>query len=543
LDYQELKMAPTQTDRNSIAVAGQGSPARHSWPDFVLLYPMYASLARLCESEKPPYATEANPSPWPNEKQAASDFAWLDQVDRKLQAVHIRQFLATPSAAREEGLRALLRRHLFKPDKTSEDRDKIDLLVVQYFALCAPHELMAALIDLADVARVLQPVLGEVEIAELECCEPLDVILETAQQCRTLSDFMDQGLVEKGRIAKENAGGMFYDPAALVTFCRFNFLLRRIFIQLLHAELRTLGQMLTEVEKRGVTHVDCRRAGFSASEPSTKLRDFHTRWKFPFHRDYSQGGASKPFEQLMSLRADLEDALNPGPASAARGNASTPEAQSRGSQADTRQSGDQIHLNPESPSPFSTIAKPPAPSSKQRTTFVSNSEPKASGAANDSPTNARDPQARVPNVSEADLETCEEKIWEQLIATPPVRGRSMTTVTVEGTRILLSAWEVAAFVSDSGPTSEDVRKAIVARAMLGMAIERRKQFVDVKILHQALAHARSGIRHFQESIDQLKRGKKIDAAVNLSISLKRLLSLAEEAEQLQSGSVAGEEKR
>lgn len=119
----------------------------------------------------------------------------------------------------------------------------------------------------------------------------------------------------------------------------------------------------------------------------------------------------------------------------------------------------------------------------------------------------------------------------------------MTTVTVEGTRILLSAWEVTAFVSDSGPDSEDLRKVIVARAMLGIAIERRKQFVDVKILHQALVHARSGIRHFQERIDQLKRGKKIDAAVNLSISVKRLLSLADEAERLQTGGVITEEKQ
>jgi hypothetical protein len=531
LDYQKLKMSPTQTDRNLVSMAGIGSPSSHSWSDFVLLYPMYASLARLCESEKPPYAPETSPSPWADEKRAAGDFAWLDQVDRKLQAVHIRQFLATPSAAREEGLRAILRRHLFKPDKTSEDRDKIDLLVVQYFALCAPHELMAALIDLADVARVLQPVLGEVEIAELECCEPLDVILETAQQCRTLSDFMDQGLVEKGRIAKENAGGMFYDPAALVTFCRFNFLLRRIFIQLLHADLRTLGNMLLEIEKKGIKQVDCRRAGFSATEPIAKLREFHTRWKAPFHRDYAQGGANHPYEQLMSLRADLEDALNPAPATPNEISAT----ENTTSKADDQAAHDQIHLNPNSPSPFSAPSKPSTPIAKP--------EQKPPAIKKDSPVASQNPRARTPGVSDADLESCEEKIWEQLIATPSVRGRSMTTVTVEGTRILLSAWEVAAFVSDSGPTSEDVRKAIVARAMLGMAIEHRKQFADAKILHQALAHARSGIRHFQESVDQLKRGKKIDAAVNLSISLKRLLSLAEEAEQLQSGSAAPEEKR
>jgi hypothetical protein len=532
---------PTQADIRGNSIAGLGSPARHSWSEFALLYPMYASLARLCGSENSPYAAETNPSPWPDDKRAANDFAWLDQVDRKLQAVHIRQFLATPSAAREEGLRALLRRHLFKPDKTSEDRDKIDLLVVQYFALCAPHELMAALIDLPDVARVLEPVLGEVEVADLECCEPLDVILDTAQQCKTLSDFMDQGLVEKGRIAKENAGGMFYDPAALVTFCRFNFLLRRIFIHLLHADLRTLGQMLLEIDKKGIKQVDCRRAGFSATEPISKLREFHNRWKAPFHRDYAQGGASHPYEQLMSLRADLEDALNPAPATPDETSAA--ENPNHASETADSTSHDQIHLNPDSPSPFSAHSKPPAPIAKHTNVAASDAERNPPSIKKDSPASAQNPRARVPSVPESDLENCEEKIWEQLIATPPVRGRSMTTVTVEGTRILLSAWEVAAFVSDSGPTSEDVRKAIVARATLGMAIERRKRFVDVKILHQALAHARSGIRHFQESVDQLKRAKKIDAAVNLSISLKRLLSLAEEAEQLQSGGAAPEEKR
>jgi len=37
---------------------------------------------------------------------------------------------------------------------------------------------------------------------------------------------------------KETAGGMFYDPAALVAFIRFNFLLRRArLIELMHADL------------------------------------------------------------------------------------------------------------------------------------------------------------------------------------------------------------------------------------------------------------------------------------------------------------------
>ena len=48
---------------------------------------------------------------------------------------------------------------------------------------------------------------------------------------------MEKGLLEQGRLLKDEAGPMFYDPAALVAFCRFNFLLRRAFIRMLHADL------------------------------------------------------------------------------------------------------------------------------------------------------------------------------------------------------------------------------------------------------------------------------------------------------------------
>jgi hypothetical protein len=48
-----------------------------------------------------------------------------------------------------------------------------------------------------------------------------------------------------------------------------------------------------------------------------------------------------------------------------------------------------------------------------------------------------------------------------------------------------------------------------------------------------VVHARGEIPRFQERIDQLKRTLKTDSAVNLGISVKRLLALVEEAEQLQ----------
>jgi hypothetical protein len=46
-------------------------------------------------------------------------------------------------------------------------------------------------------------------------------------------------------------------------------------------------------------------------------------------------------------------------------------------------------------------------------------------------------------------------------------------------------------------------------------------------------HARSEVSYFQGRVEQAKRAKNTEAAVNLGISTKRLLSFIEEAEKLQ----------
>jgi hypothetical protein len=290
---------------------------------------------------------------------------------------------------------------------------------------------------------------------------------------------------------------MFYDPVALVSICHFNFTFRRTFIRLLHADLRAIESALNELERRSVKSIDCRRSGFSASEPIAKLRQFHKQWKAPFQTDYNQDSQFRPYEQLMCLRQDLEETLGIAPESVGRASTSISSAK-----------------QPEGVNPG---AKPAAPSAS--VTALKDAIPS--------------PEQRVSSLAPADVDSFEEKIWEQLIATPPVRGRSMTTVTVQDTRVLLSAWEVAAFISASGQDSDDLRRVIVARALLSVAIERRKKIIDFKTLQQAVVHARGEIPRFQERIDQLKRTLKTDSAVNLGISVKRLLALVEEAEQLQ----------
>ena len=486
-------MITVSTDRNR----GPRAISNNTWDEFRQVYPIYSALSRQLDLPNAPYTAVENAEPWPDKKSRARDLLWLDEVDHQVRAVHIRQFLATPAAAREEGLRIFLQRLLLNPDKEISDRDKIDLLVVQYFVLCAPQELIGARMEFADVANVLAPVLGEVEATTLECCEPFERILETAQQCRSLRDLVEQGLMEQGRLVKEAAGGMFYDPVALVSICHFNFTFRRTFIRLLHADLRAIESALNELERRSLKSIDCRRSGFTASEPIAKLRQFHKQWKAPFQTDYNQGSQFRPYEQLMCLRQDLEEPLGISPGS----------------------------VGP-TPTPIAS-AKPPE-----------GVKPGAKPAANSSPVTASKDtiplsEQKVANLAPADVDSFEEKIWEQLIATPPVRGRSMTTVTVQDTRVLLSAWEVAAFISASGQDSDDLRRVIVARALLSVAIERRKKIIDFKTLQQAVVHARGEIPRFQERIDQLKRTLKTDSAVNLGISVKRLLALVEEAEQLQ----------
>jgi hypothetical protein len=508
-------------DPNSRAVSS------HTWDEFSHVCPIYMALARQCGLPDGPYPAVPSIDSWPDKKTRERDLVWLDEVDRHVRAVHIRQFLATPAAAREAGLRVFLQRHLLNPKKEVSDRDKIDLLIVQYFVLCAPQDLIDMRVEFPDVAKILEPVLGEVEASSLECCDPLDRILENARQCRRLRDLVEQGLMEQGRLVKEAAGGMFYDPVALVSICRFNFVFRRTFIQLLHADLRAIGSALNELEGRGIKSLDCRSAGLSASEPIAKLREFHQHWKAPFQTDYKQDSSFRCYEQLMCLREDLEDVLGVAPG--------TTGADS------TENSNSPPNITPSPRSNAPTVLAPSVEPPETLGTAGNQAAKPASGAS--SRETAPPPAQKIPSPAVADVDNFEEKIWEQLIATPPVRGRSMTTVTVEETRVLLSAWEVAAFISASGQDSDELRRVIVARAMLSAAIERRKRYLDFKMLQQAVAHARGEIPRFQERIDQLKRAMKTDSAVNLGISVKRLLALVEEAEQLQKGNATREGKR
>jgi len=529
------------TPKSDVTTLQPPSPAQSGSADFVAqwsearnAYPLYAALATQFNFGALPYPAGELPPQRPTRDVFDSVLKWLDGIDARVRAFQIRQLPPETLNASEQNLRAFLQRQLRKHEKTTADRDKIDLLLVQYFALCAPEELYRKEIHLEDVAEVLQPVLTAADATRLEWCAPLDQILDKVAHCESLRDMMELGLLEQGRLVKESAGAMFYDPAALVAFCRFNFLLRRAFIRMLHADLSAVRQAAETLDANGVKTVDCRRAGFSAAETTTQLRYYCENWKQPFHKDYTETSVTHAFEQLLALRADLEEALAPG-----KSVSSSPAASTETRQPDKRSTVDQTSepaapVTPPAATVQVTPTIPPAPKQSSAPAAEKSDSPKPAGSSASTDKAAQpSADAAAPPAGALDKEKCLESIWEQLIAEPPSRGRSMSTIVLQNTKVLLSSWEVAAFVAEGDQEAEDLRRAVVARALLAVATEERKRSGDLNQLAAALTLAKAEVSYFQGRVEQAKRAKNTEAAVNLGISTKRLLSFIEEAEKLQ----------
>ncbi|MGA8300590.1 MAG: hypothetical protein WB817_13990 [Terriglobales bacterium] len=234
---------------------------------------------------------------------------WFQQVDRQIQVHQLRQFLQTTPLASEAVLRDLIIHHLRKPLKSGSDRDKIDFLLVQYFSLCTPAGMVDSEVDLKYVASVLEPVIGAQSSNLPDWLAPLDDLIHSADKCRRLSELLHSGTLDQGRKLKSQAGDNYFDPAVMAAFARFSFMIRRTFFRLMHGDLNAIQDGLRELERRGIHTVDCRRAQFSAEEPTARLRMICQSWKVMFHAEYSSG---HPLRMLVDLRAAVDDALQGG---------------------------------------------------------------------------------------------------------------------------------------------------------------------------------------------------------------------------------------
>src|ERR1700733_6033823 len=195
----------------SPSIPGTTGVTESQWVETISVFPIYLALAKQLGIAIPFQQRKLPETPDPELSSQVQ--SWLDAMDQRVLVYQLRHLLqATTMNASESSLQSLTERHLRKQTKSTFDRDKIDFLLVQYFALCAPAKIYHKRIELADVAEVIKPILGEVAPASLSWCQPLEAMIKSLHGFRSLREILKTSFIEQGRKVKEAAGGMFYDP-------------------------------------------------------------------------------------------------------------------------------------------------------------------------------------------------------------------------------------------------------------------------------------------------------------------------------------------
>ena len=108
-----------------------------------------------------------------------------------------------------------------------------------------------------------------------------------------------------------------------------------------------------------------------------------------------------------------------------------------------------------------------------------------------------------------------------------------SSVLVGECKVLLSSWEVAAFVKGGTELADTFQQAVVARGIVSEVVGRKKAGSGTPDLKSSMALGRAEVARLQEGIAQARDARNIDAAVNLAATQKRLLQILDEAAKLQ----------
>lgn len=523
------------------------------------LHSIYAELDTTYELGIPPCSELTSTADRPEPKIMERVRQWFDQMDSHIQVWQLRQLLQSTSLQNEENLRYLIVRHLERARKTEADKDKLDFLLVQYFAHCAPHGISEQQITLDEVARVLEPVLGPPPRQYPDWAASLDEKLQRLNDCNSLEDLQNSGALLEVRELKVAVGDQYFEPGLLIAFTRFNFRARRAFFKAMHLDLHAIREAVNELEQMGCTGIDCREAGLTENESLDQVRHVVHQWKTPFRAPYS-GGSS--FLQLVVLRLILQRALKDARAAAAgkRPAHSAPQVvkpairEMHGITDGEQQAVGSANLQKSSvPNGVEQAVRPAVKLQSSPAPAVEVKPPQAdpllmqAGEQPASPTEAAPPVAGKPRVgppkppestaeettSEHDdyLQHCVADITEQLSAAPPRNSPAVCAITLAGCKLLIATWEADAFVNANDDFAFALQRAVAARTILYVCMERHRKGepTDVNV---ALDLARNQIASMEAHVASAKESNNIDAAVNLAATTKRLLALIDEGEKL-----------
>ncbi len=464
---------------------------------------------------------------------------WFDQMDQHIQVWQLRQLLQSTTLQSEENLRYLIVRHLERKQKTESDKEKLDFLLVQYFAHCAPPGLAEQQLTLDEVARVLEPVLMSCPERYPDWAPGLDDKLQNLNDCNSLEDLQNSGALLEVRELKLAVGDQYFEPGLLVAFTRFNFRARRAFFKAMHLDLHAIREAVNQLEQMGYSSIDCREAGLTENESLDQVRHVVHQWKTPFRAPYS-GGSS--FLQLILLRHILQNTLNLAGSAAA---AQVAPANSSYHQDPVNSVPQILDATPVSiasePAPFPEVNEAPAmPAVRFAKGPMPGAETKAPSAEPllmqfEDPvpaTKAEEAGSAEQSSSEDEdyLQRCVADIAAQLAAVPPKNSPSVSAITLAGCKLLIATWEAEAFGSQTEMASA-LQRTVAARTILHVCMERHRKG-ESSAMDVALGLARNQVKEMEAQVALAKDANNIDAAVNLAATTKRLLALVDEGEKL-----------
>ncbi len=518
MDYQNLAMPePKPTDGGT--APGPPATANMSGGTESLgdIFQVYADLARRFELRPPPCTS----FPEAGDADAVSEVRrWVEQLDNQFEAYHLRVHLQAPAATTEKNLRLLIRHYLAKTARTPSDRDKLDFLLVQYVYCCGPVWGAGLAIPSQDIANTLRPIFGESPKISQSFLEAVEPILSQVGTCESLSQLIQWGCVDQGRLLKEAVGESFYEPEALVAFTWLNFVLRRACFRLLHSDVEAIREGLLLLEERGIHEVDCRRAELSKAEPVDSLLKLCDAWTQLFRSPYSQGRLA----QIAAIRSAVEAALQ-YPASGR----AIPETFPLPANAVGHKVPPILGGWPDVPICFDDIVLPSDELLSEAWAPGTTVEAAASEAtqtfgefAVPSGTRSEVQSSNWSLSSPAALEECMESFRSQL-SQKAVQGKDpMVTVLYKHTRLLLHSWESESFRSTEGFGSHALQCAVGARAILAEAQELFWSSGDAGEFRGVIELAENQVGRLKECIERARRETSLEVAADLSASSKRL---------------------
>ena len=503
-----------------------GNEVTEFWRVARRLHAIYSELDHTYELDMAPCA-ELEDSIDHSEPEALDRVRqWFDQMDTRIQVWQLRQLLQSTGLQNEENLRYLIARHLERKQRTEPDKEKLDFLLVQYFAHCAPHGITEHQVTLDEVARVLEPVLGKMPDSYPEWAPGLDDKLQQLNDSNSLEDLQNSGALLEVRELKLAIGDDYFQTGILVAFTRFNFRARRAFFKAMHLDLHDIRTAVNELESLGYTTIDCRDAGLTESESLDQVRHVVHQWKTPFRAPYS-GGSS--FLQLILLRHTLQHTLN---------EANSHSMSAGGGSAvadipiDTHKISD-LDTNPAASGPkdFFETRPQPARAATALEPVAFKAEPELMDILDTTTTSpAQDHQDSIGEDDET-IQRCVADIHDQLVAVPTKHSPTVSAIILGGCKLLIATWEAEAFTQPVGDLSAALQKTVASRTILHVCMERHRKNEPTD-LGFALALARKQTAEMEVQIAAAKEDNNIDAAVNLAATTKRLLALIDEGAKL-----------